>query len=97
MLEEIKKDFSFDINRIVVEALQNEDNDDYIIVDNRELDLDELVNEEVSLSLPNKILCKEDCKGLCYKCGTNLNVKKCDCKDDIDPRMEALLQLLNEE
>ena len=76
--EKVKKHFSFDVKRIVV-------------------DLDELVNEEVSLSLPNKILCKEDCKGLCPKCGANLNVKQCNCKKDVDPRMAALLQLLEDE
>lgn len=96
--EDVEKEFSFNVSKIIVEQLQNEkDDDDYIIVKNRELDLDELINEEVSLSLPNKILCKEDCKGLCSQCGTNLNVKKCDCKKSIDPRMEALLQLLDEE
>lgn len=96
--EEVKKDFGFNIKRIVVEKLENEeDDDDYIVVNNRELDLDELVNEEVSLSLPNKILCKDDCKGLCPKCGANLNFKQCDCKKDVDPRMAALLRLLEDE
>ncbi len=96
--EEIEKDFTITINKIIVEELQNIDNDDdYIVVDNQLLDLDELVNEEVSLSLPSKILCSDDCKGLCPKCGTNLNVNKCDCKGDVDPRMAALLQLLDNE
>ncbi len=96
--EDVKKNFDFDVKRIIVEELQNEnDDDDYIIVKNRELDLDALVEEEVILSLPNKILCKEDCKGLCTQCGTNLNVNKCDCKKEVDPRMEALLQLLEDE
>ncbi|MCC8073286.1 MAG: DUF177 domain-containing protein [Clostridiales bacterium] len=96
--DDVKKHFSVNVHRIIVENLQNEhDDDDYIIVKNRELDLDEFVNEEVSLSLPNKILCKEDCKGLCPQCGTNLNVNKCNCKKDVDPRMEVLLQLLDEQ
>ncbi len=96
--EDVKKDFKFKVKRIVVEKLENEnDDDDYIVVNNRELDLDELVSEEVSLCLPSKILCKDNCKGLCPKCGANLNVKKCDCKSDVDPRMSALLQLLDEE
>ena len=95
--EDIKKDFSITINKIIVEELQNIDNDDYIVVDNQLIDLDELVNEEVSLTLPSKMLCDDECKGLCPKCGTNLNVNKCDCKGDIDPRMEALLQLLDNE
>ncbi|MGN1202031.1 MAG: YceD family protein [Eubacterium sp.] len=96
--EDVKKDFSFDVKKIVVEQLQNDnDDDDYIVVKNKALDLDELVNEEVSLNLPAKVLCKEDCKGLCPQCGTNLNVSKCDCKKDVDPRLSALLQLLDEE
>ncbi len=96
--EEIKKDFSITLNKIIVEELQNIDNDDdYIVVENQLLDLDALVNEEISLSLPSKMLCNDDCKGLCPKCGTNLNVKKCDCKSDVDPRMAALLQLLDNE
>lgn len=95
--EDVKKTFSFDIDKIIVEKLQNEqDSDRFIVVKNRTLDLEQLVNEEVSLSLPTKILCKDDCKGLCAKCGANLNVESCNCKKDIDPRMEALLQLLDE-
>lgn len=96
--EEIKKDFSVAVNKIIVEELQNADNDDdYVVVDNQQLDLDELVNEEVSLSLPSKMLCSDECKGLCPKCGMNLNVNKCNCKEDVDPRMAALLQLLDNE
>lgn len=96
--EEVKKEFGFNVKRIVVEELQNEnDDDDYVVVRNRELDLDSLVSEEVSLSLPNKILCSDDCKGLCPQCGANLNIKKCGCKSDVDPRMAALLQLLDDE
>lgn len=94
---EVKRDYQININKILVEELQNEeDDDDYLIVDNQSLDLDEVVNEEVSLSLPSKFLCKDDCKGLCPKCGADLNVKDCDCKPDVDPRMAALLQLLDE-
>ena len=98
--EEIEKEFLLKVKRILIESLENEDdydNDEYVIVKNKELDLDSLVSEEVMLELPSKLLCKEDCKGLCPKCGTNLNVKKCDCKSDVDPRMEALLQLLDDE
>lgn len=96
--EDVKKDYTINVNKTIVEELQNEDDDeDYIVVKNQELNVDELVNEEVALSLPSKILCKEDCKGICQKCGTNLNVNECNCKPDVDPRMSALLQLLDEE
>ena len=47
-------------------------------------------------ALPSKFLCDDDCKGLCPKCGANLNEGPCECKKDIDPRFEALLSLLDE-
>ena len=48
-----------------------------------EIDLDEIVREQVYLSLPMKCLCREDCKGLCPKCGTNLNKGRCQCRREI--------------
>lgn len=97
--EDIEKSYSFELNKIIVPRMEN-DNDDfenYIVVENNVLDLDELVYEEIQLFLPIKMLCKDDCKGICQKCGKNLNEGDCDCKPDVDPRMAALLQLLDEE
>lgn len=52
------------------------------------------VIEYAKLSIPLKQLCDEDCKGLCYKCGTNLNEKKCDCTtEEINPVWESLLKM----
>ena len=74
------------------------DNDDIILVEDLKLDLDELVYTEVIISLPMKHLCKEDCKGICPSCGKNLNDGKCDCNTkQIDPRLQALADLLKEE
>ena len=88
----------FSLNKILVPQLENDvDYDDYIVVESGVLDLDELIQEEIQLFLPSKILCTEDCKGICQKCGANLNVNECNCKPDVDPRMSALLQLLDEE
>lgn len=97
--EEIVKDMGFKLSKILVSKLANDadaDFDDYVVVSNGVLELDDLVTEEIQLFLPSKMLCKSDCKGLCYKCGKNLNFGDCDCKKDVDPRMEALLQLLDE-
>lgn len=96
--DEITKKMSFSLNKILVQSLANDvDYDNYIVIENGILDLDELIKEEVQLFLPSKMLCKDDCKGLCYKCGKNLNYGKCSCKKEVDPRMAALLQLLDEE
>lgn len=96
--EDFQKAMSFDLNKILVQSLANDvDYDNYIVVENGILDLNELIEEEVQLFLPSKMLCCDDCKGLCIKCGKNLNLGFCDCKADVDPRMSALLQLLDEE
>lgn len=54
------------------------------------LNVDEMVNHEILLNWPTKILCREDCKGLCKTCGKNLNDGDCGCDDFVpDPRMAA--------
>lgn len=59
--------------------------------------LDDLVRESLTLSIPLKSLCKEDCKGLCPSCGADLNVTTCECrKEEIDPRWEKLRDLKSE-
>ncbi len=58
------------------------------------LDLGELVREQILLDLPEQIFCREDCKGLCPKCGVDRNLIDCNCDDDeIDPRWAALRNL----
>src|SRR5215213_1677197 len=58
------------------------------------VDLDELVREQILLALPSRHLCREDCKGLCQKCGANLNDAPCSCEQgEVDPRWAALADL----
>lgn len=91
---ESKKEYRFD-HELVLE-LHHEDNEDYILVENYELDLDELVRADILLELPTKNLCTPDCKGLCPKCGTNLNSGSCECDThQIDSRLEILKQLID--
>ena len=88
----------FEFSRPVAAAgsLQNEDTDEYLIVKDRTLDLDEALLEEIFLRMPNKHLCREDCKGLCQKCGKNLNEGPCSCdKKEIDPRLAQFAKLLS--
>ena len=60
------------------------------------IDLAEDVSQVVTLSVPLKLLCREDCKGLCPRCGTNWNRKPCNCSaEGMDPRWNNLEQLLN--
>jgi len=65
--------------------------------DGEAVDLDELVREQILLALPSRHLCREDCKGLCPKCGTDLNAGHCSCEQgEIDPRWSALAGLKDE-
>jgi len=65
---------------------------------NHVLDLSEAVRQYALIGVPMKPLCREDCAGLCPACGSNLNLKKCDCPSDtIDPRWLKLAKLVNEQ
>ena len=92
------KTFEVPINRILVTELLEEDNIDLLLVEDYQLDLYEVCFSEILLALPMKHLCNEDCKGICSQCGKNLNEGPCGCKTkSVDPRLEALLQLLDDE
>ena len=58
------------------------------------VDLDELVREQITLALPSRRLCREECRGLCPACGADLNEGERDCaRGEIDPRWSALADL----
>jgi uncharacterized protein len=64
----------------------------FTINQNNVLDLGEAVRQYAMLAVPMKPLCREDCAGLCPTCGTNLNIKSCDCPPSaIDPRLQKLV------
>ncbi len=94
--EECSERFTADNEYILATELENEDNDDIILVDDMKLNLDELCRTDVLLHIPMKHLCEPDCKGICAGCRSNLNKEKCKCeKKEIDPRLQALADLLN--
>lgn len=65
-------------------------------MDGYRLDIDRLVYGEILVSWPMKVLCKDDCKGICSTCGTNLNEATCNCgQTAIDPRMAAFQDVFN--
>ena len=64
------------------------------VLESDTLDLKDVVREQILLDLPIQVFCSEDCKGLCEKCGGNLNLVTCNCQDDeVDPRWSALKNL----
>ncbi|REE94372.1 uncharacterized protein A8990_101166 [Paenibacillus taihuensis] len=77
--------------------LTGDEEEDIIPVEEDKLDLEPFLEEMLMLALPFVPLCKEDCKGLCHSCGTNLNEQNCGCQTDrIDPRLAALKDLFKE-
>lgn len=63
-------------------------------VEGGQIELAEVVREQILLAIPEQVFCRKYCKGLCPKCGENLNLIDCNCADDdIDPRWAALKSL----
>ena len=84
------------LSAIVVE--ENDDNADdpeLFFLNGDEIDLDEILTTLFILDMDTKFLCREDCKGLCPKCGRNLNLGPCGCGKELDPRFAVLEQLLD--
>ncbi len=77
--------------------LENTENDDYVQIKGGKLDLDVPICDEILLGFPMRILCSDDCKGLCAGCGADLNREACRCtKKEVDPRLAKLAALLAE-
>lgn len=83
------------VDKSLAASIEGEESETILLVPDMKLDLDDLVYSEAVVSLPMKHLCNEDCKGICCKCGKNLNDGKCDCPEkEIDPRLSVLAELL---
>lgn len=68
-----------------------EDLDETCYITDYDLDIDRLIREEILLDFPMKILCREDCKGICRVCGADLNQGECGCdRTEPDPRMSVI-------
>ena len=90
---EIEFDQEIDMNASDEDRVKDLDEQSYLSGYN--LDADMLVCNELSLYLPMKVLCKDDCKGLCSICGHNLNVSECGCdRESLDPRMSVFKDIL---
>ena len=64
----------------MVRKLNQQEDDDYIVCEDGILDLDLIAQDDILLELPIRMLCSEDCKGLCPVCGCNLNREQCGCQ-----------------
>jgi len=87
---DLQLESSFDMNS------QSDESEETPYVSGYSLDVDLLVMDELFVNMPISVLCSEDCKGLCPKCGINLNHGSCDCDTTVlDPRMAKILDIYN--
>ena len=93
---EFDRDVEFPIQVVLVDELANEENEDEWVfhLEGDSADLDDIIRTVFVLNMDSKILCRPDCKGLCFRCGKNLNEGPCNCQKELDPRFAALKQLL---
>ena len=78
------------------EEEREEKEEDSSFVEGDELDVEELVRNELIVQWPIRVLCKDDCKGICSRCGANLNIQTCDCDTTgLDPRMAAIKDIFS--
>ena len=90
-------DVEFPLDVVLVTQLSNEENEDEWVfpLEGDSADLEDIVRTVFVLNLDSKLLCKPDCKGICCRCGKNLNTEACSCQKELDPRFAALRQLLD--
>ncbi len=73
----------------------SDDNLDYEVLCDGKLDVDDIVRRSFILELPMTELCSENCLGLCSKCGKDLNEGPCECKAQVDPRLQKIIDAIN--
>ena len=101
-LSPVNGEFTLDLEKTVAPRnllgdLDESKLDEFAIIEDGFLDMDEQLREQLEMEFPMRFLCKEDCKGLCPKCGKNLNEGECDCDHrEFDPRLEPLRKLLEQ-
>lgn len=96
--KDLVRDFDFGIKEILLQEERAEEfkDEDAVVFAGTSLLLDDIAENNILLNLPIRYLCSEDCKGLCPKCGKDLNSGSCDCRhDEGDPRLSVLLKLVD--
>ncbi|MBO5454550.1 MAG: DUF177 domain-containing protein [Clostridia bacterium] len=92
--EQTDRSLVFDLTESFVKQA-DESLQDAVVLEGDTIDLRDITEREAFANLPLKNLCREDCKGLCLKCGANLNNSPCECKDDEwNPQFESLKGLI---
>ena len=92
--KEFLQDKTIPYTCLLAEELENEDNDEIVLLEDGKVDVGDLARTAFILGMDTKTLCSEDCKGLCPRCGADLNLGPCSCEKEVDPRLAVLAKLL---
>ena len=92
--KEFRQEKAVPFRCLLAEEVQSEDNDEIVVLENGKVDVGDLARTAFILDMDTKTLCSEDCKGLCPRCGADLNLGPCSCKKEVDPRLAVLAKLL---
>lgn len=93
--EPLTVEVRFDIDEVIMQNADGLDDEDVIVIEGESIDIKEIVLYNFLMNVSGKYLCSDDCKGLCPKCGVNLNLESCTCDDDeIDPRWAKLAEIM---
>lgn len=91
---DFSRQVDFPLDAVLSADASDEDDENVFPLEGGHADLEDIVRTTVVLNLDQQLLCRPDCKGLCFRCGKNLNLGPCDCTPEPDPRMAALARLL---
>ena len=95
--KEFKQGFNIDFSERFIKASEEEaDEAECYPFFGETLELDKMILDLLVLNAPVYGLCKPDCKGLCPRCGADLNLGPCSCKKEVDPRLAVLAKLLED-
>lgn len=97
-LDEIEVNVDYSVKELLSQREEgSSDDEDIILFDGYTIELDDIIADHFLMNISGQYLCSDDCKGLCPKCGQNLNKAECGCDNEyIDPRWQALADILNQ-
>lgn len=96
----VERTFTLDFEREIHLALTDQEKEElregFSFIEKDVLYVDGLIRNELLVQWPIRVLCKDDCKGICSRCGANLNIQTCDCDTAVpDPRMAAIRDIFS--
>lgn len=100
-LQPVKVDFPIEVSEEIDLKLSLDERQDAeysgSYIDGQVLDTNQCVDNEILIQWPLRVLCKDDCKGICSHCGCNRNLSECDCDTkELDPRMAAIKDIFHQ-